>query len=649
MLGTAACRLRGRRFRLRHRGRPLHYCARCADGVDRKVARAHRAWCRECGRALETPSLAVGYCYDPCRKRARARGRTGDGAGAVAPPGAKARGKLPRLRLRVPSRRGEGQGRVVLLASPPRRGHARPHARVHAAAPFRSGKARPACGAPARIVGPPRRHACRGPRAGHAARAVRGRVLDDRSARQVLPGHVPQRGMRAAPRCLQAAPPGARRGGGGRAPCVIPGVCAATRAGEEGRHAVALPLAGLPGRVGARRPPPCTAQACAGRCAAAAAAPAPPRGAGPSAAAAAGCHCRLGPRPSWRGREVMWRVGRSAACRRGARRAPSFPLVRPPPQPYSRPPARPPRIARCDCMRGVRPRVCPAPQRPAPLLRPVQGQGGKRGGRRAPRAVQGVRERLPDAEPRRPLLLRLVPPKGIRGLRRRPVGGAHPASAQRDIRVPHVRQAVQRAGPNRPLLLGPVPKGGLRAQREHVRPPAAAAAIEVVFLRPAPAGRNKVPRVRPRVRGRCGAGQAGILLGRLPRRGQARQGPREDAAVPCRPKKARPACRPRGRGARPLQGRGRRAARREERAVRGMRRGVCDAARAGQVLLGHVPEKGPCGQQTAPSPAPPLGARRVQMAAAAGCRSPVQCRGQGGGRMAEGRRTRNRKDGQAPP
>ena len=119
MLGTAACRLCGRRFRTRY-GRPLHYCARCAARVDRKVARTHRAGCRECGRAFETPSLAVRYCSDPCRKKARARGRTASASASAAAAPRRARKRAAKCLVcggAFPP--DKGKGRPMSYCSPP--------------------------------------------------------------------------------------------------------------------------------------------------------------------------------------------------------------------------------------------------------------------------------------------------------------------------------------------------------------------------------------------------------------------------------------------------------------------------------------------------------------------------------------------------
>ena len=68
------CRLCGRNF-APFAGTRQVYCKRCRARAEREANRVLRVRCRECRKAFATPSRAVRYCSDECRKAARSRQR----------------------------------------------------------------------------------------------------------------------------------------------------------------------------------------------------------------------------------------------------------------------------------------------------------------------------------------------------------------------------------------------------------------------------------------------------------------------------------------------------------------------------------------------------------------------------------------------
>ena len=144
-------------------------------------------------------------------------------------------------------------------------------------------------------------------------------------------------------------------------------------------------------------------------------------------------------------------------------------------------------------MPAVRPPVQGPRRRPRPLLRAVREEGRQGGRPGAPRAVQRVRQAVPDAQSIRPVLLGRVPKEGAR---------------------------------SQPQTL-PVPRS------VHFLP-ARAGAIQFAFRRPPASGRDgSVPHLRRGAPCRRGTGQAAVvLLAPLPRRGHARADARVHAALP---------------------------------------------------------------------------------------------------------------------
>ena len=337
------------------------------------------------------------------------------GRGAVRRPGEGKDGQVPHMRQGVPDRHEAGQAAGVLLAPLPRRGIARADARVHAAVPCRPQEAGRACGAPARLVGPPHRQGRQEPHEEHRVRAVRGRVFDFQQVNPVLLWPVPQKGPRARRRGLQEAPPGARRGDNGgdrKVPRMLQGVCARAR----GRTADALLLACLPGRVQAGLFPRALSHA---------------------------------PRQRQPKRQRQRRQGRRQ------RRPPARQLV----AARRRRPTHWPGRSPAACA----PRPCNGRGRRASPLRAVQGLGRKRGRKGDARRVQGMRSRVRGAEPRRPALPWPVPQKGpCAPPRRRPC--LRPAPR---LRRPRLRRPPPRGAGMARL------RRGVRGRRE-IRPAAGA-------------------------------------------------------------------------------------------------------------------------------------------------------------------------------